>query len=223
MADLIEKFFLSELTEDEDRELASQLEVSEEAAGRFAETAENLYLSFGLPNPLPPGNSMGSWHSLWGKGLMVLLVLGGLTAWFWPAGPKRVPAEEKPPVAGTVPLEKKAPVKMKVPVPVLKKEQKPVQASESDLVAAPPDPDFNTDYRNLKVVVDQENAGPVTVRILDANGIEVRRLYNGPLQAGKWAFQWDGILGTGRAASPGSYRIEVQGGSTLKQREITIK
>lgn len=96
----------------------------------------------------------------------------------------------------------------------------------------PPNPGFSVEARNLRVVVVKEATGALTVmmrgpegtgtrhvegtgsggvvvRVLAANQVEVRRLYEGPLQTGKWAFQWDGVMSNGKMAPPGTYHIEV--------------
>jgi flagellar hook assembly protein FlgD len=74
----------------------------------------------------------------------------------------------------------------------------------------------------LRVVVNQEADGIVTVRVLGPGGNEVRRLYDGPLEEGWWAFTWDGILENGHPAAPGVYRIEVGGASGVKSQEVEI-
>jgi hypothetical protein len=215
MADLIEKFFRSELTEAEDEALAKRLASSEDAAEQFADSAEKAYFSFGLPEPQAPGRLARFLRSYWGRLLPVVVTLGGLATWYW------WPKMESGPVPKvlTAPKMESSPRGEEVPKP-----QTPVRVQEKVKgLEAPPNPDFKTDYRDLKVVVDQENEGPVTVRILDPSGIEVRRLYEGPLQAGKWAFKWDGILDSGLPAPPGGYQIEVQSGMVSKSREIEIK
>jgi flagellar hook assembly protein FlgD len=76
---------------------------------------------------------------------------------------------------------------------------------------------------NLNVIVHRETAGPVVVRVVDAMGLEVRRLFSGTVQAGKWSFEWDGRAGDGSLVGPGKYRIEVQTEGTTQSREVNIK
>jgi len=53
-------------------------------------------------------------------------------------------------------------------------------------------------------------ADQVTVTIIDANGLPVRKLDLGALEAGSHNFLWDGRSDTGQPAAAGSYRIQVE-------------
>ena len=63
----------------------------------------------------------------------------------------------------------------------------------------------------------------MTVRILDPAGKEVRALYTGFVGAGRWNFQWDGLLQDGQAAGAGDYRIDVQAGEAHLSKDIRVK
>ena len=76
---------------------------------------------------------------------------------------------------------------------------------------------------NLRVVVTRQAPGPVTVRVMDPTGIEVRRMYEGVLQPGRWVFDWDGRLQNGGAALPGRYKIEVDSDAGNQAREVMIR
>jgi hypothetical protein len=80
-----------------------------------------------------------------------------------------------------------------------------------------------TAYSELNIVVGMKNPGSVSVVVLDSSGAEVRRLFDGVLQAGKWSFDWDGRLDDHQAALPGGYRIEVRSGGVTQSREVNIR
>jgi len=88
MPDLIEKFFQNDLTEAEKEALGRELEGPGESAQRFGERAEELYRSFGLPEPrwmgpesLRPqlGPGFGKWLSLF----LFTAALAGGVAWIY--------------------------------------------------------------------------------------------------------------------------------------------
>jgi len=123
-----------------------------------------------------------------------------------------------------------APVAKIVP-PAPPRAQRPAPKKVAPLAAAPavvavvsPEPEARAteEFTNLEVIVRQEQPGPVRVRILAPDRTEVRRLYEGALQAGQWSFKWDGILATGQAATPGQYLIEIEKGSVRKTQEVII-
>jgi hypothetical protein len=249
MTDLIDKFFRTELTDQEDEKLSAQLESSEDEADRFVAKAEEAYYSFGLSEPKEPSAWKRFLRSSWVGWLLAVVLLGGLGLWHpWTRGTASVAplgVSKTEPVAQAV-----APAKVTTSVVKAKKEPlvaKPVEATRAAMVptviptptvvpvqsvGAPPNPGFDTDTRNLRVLVEKEaagalvvkmqgpkgiearrlegaGAGVVVVRVLAANQVEVRRLYEGPLQVGKWAFKWDGVMSNGKMAPPGTYHIEV--------------
>ncbi len=240
MADLIEKFFRSELTEAEDQALAKLLASSEDAAERFAQKAEKVYFGFGLPEPKAPGKLARFLKSSWGRWAPVV-VLSGVGVWhYWPQVESQpLPVVVSSPVMAPVPAQ----TELKIIAPVSRKAEKPIGPppvpTESVVLTpsipngatpvpagmdqAPPNPGFDTDYRNLRVVVDQEAAGSILVRITGPDGTEVRRLYEGPLAVGKWAFTWDGLLDQNRAATSGIYHIEVKGNGNSMSKEVMIR
>lgn len=244
MADLIKKFFQSELTEAEDKALARRLTSSEAEAERFAEQAERIYYSFGLPEPKAPGRLIRFFRSSLGRFITTLAVLGGIGAFVWWAQvetrsssvplngvmptpcvvePQKteVPPSGKEQLIGTLGPPPVPSATVKIPsTPRIPMGETPVPVVPGE---APPKPGFDTDYRNLKVVVDQEKAGPITVQILSPQGFAVRRLFAGPLGAGKWAFSWDGIMDDGLAAESGIYHIEVKSETVTMSKEVIIR
>jgi hypothetical protein len=123
-----------------------------------------------------------------------------------------------------VPAAKSAPAKSGVPAAI-------PQVPVADTGKQPPGPgampsisdDVRQSHPGLRVIVGLKAPGPVNVRVLDTSGTEVRKLYSGEMQAGRWAFEWDGFLGDGMAAIPGRYLIEVQSGGVTQYRSVVIK
>ncbi|HEY5039646.1 MAG TPA: FlgD immunoglobulin-like domain containing protein [bacterium] len=78
-------------------------------------------------------------------------------------------------------------------------------------------------FSRLSVSLHLLSPGSLVVRVLDSVGTEVMPIFNGTLQAGTWAFVWNGLLKDGRLAPPGKYRIEVRSGSWSQIKEILIQ
>jgi hypothetical protein len=77
-------------------------------------------------------------------------------------------------------------------------------------------------HSDLEVVIHWPKTGQVTVRILSLDGTKEILLYQGLLQRGKWAFDWDGRLADGHTAPPGSYHILVEAGPVTQSSTIVI-
>ncbi len=198
MSDLIQAFFVRDLSPEESDLLARTLENSGDDALRFASLGEAAYQATGLPahhwhgaNPWGPG-----WGTA-GKGttlLKILLAAGGLGAAWWY-------------------FHRPAP-----PIPASLSSIKPVESLQPSVPYCPPKPVQplssvpGMEGKNLQVEVDVAQPGLVTVRVLDPQGAEVRHLYTGFLQKGGWRFAWDGLLSDGKAAPEGRYLIEVKSG-----------
>jgi hypothetical protein len=206
MPDLIKKYFQSELSLEEDEVLSKLLSTSEDAAEEFALKAEQAYFELGLPEPIipQPVNKTLKWSG--GRFLKIVLALVSVAAIYWwlrPVKPVMLSKEEL-----NLPINTQIPnVKNLVPVKV---------------IGPPPNPDFDTDYRNLSVIVNLDKESPIVVRIIGPDGLEVRRLYQGPLKAGQWSFVWNGLLDNGQPAIPGTYKIFVDSSAGSKSKEVTI-
>ena len=216
MADLIEQFFARDLSAAEHEALSKFLQESPEAALKYQHLLEQDYMATGLPQPtLPKGlNSLPkTGGSLLGKGalLRVLAVgLAGMSAglfWkFWSKpNPATLPTMQRPSLAVSPKPAQPAVVRQK-PAPV-----QPLAAGPSQ------------EGQELSVVVNTAGKSLVTVRILDAQGNEVRAIYTGFVETGHWSFRWDGLLENGEPANPGSYQIDVQSGETHMSKNIQIK
>jgi hypothetical protein len=218
MIDLVQEFFKRDLTEAEQEALSKLLERSPEAASSYERLLEQNYLATGLPQPtLPKGlqslphPGAGGIAGLGGsiKILLVVLAAAGVALWkFWP----QTKAEISMPIQQSAQhiLEKH----LTVPVKPVVKKLVPIQPS-----AAGP----AQEGQELSVIVDAPQRSLVTVRILGPAGNEVRALYTGFVEVGRWDFKWDGLLGNGEAAGPGDYRIDVQSGAAHQSKDIRIK
>ncbi len=212
MPDLISKYFQSELSPEEDEVLEKLLSTSEEAAGEFAEKAEQAYFELGLPEPTVERSVKRTFRWGGGRFFQVVLVLAGIGVLYWWLHPERVFAPTKgegSPKELTTPTITLAPV-IKDIVP-------------AKLVGPPPNPDFDTYYHNLSVVVNLDKKSRILVRIFGPDGAEVRKLYQGDLKEGEWAFTWNGLLDNGQPAAPGTYRISVEENSGAKSKEVVIR
>lgn len=75
----------------------------------------------------------------------------------------------------------------------------------------------------ITVLVTQAEAGKASVKILDASGTKIRRLYAGTMAPGKYHFQWNGLDDQGHKVTPGIYTIEVQNSAGIEKRQLAIR
>jgi len=219
MTDLVQEFFLRDLSEAEHEALSKMLESTPDAALRYEQLLEQSYLATGLPQPsLPQGlqslphPGAGGLTGLSGsiKILLAVLATTGVILWkFWPQPKTEISVPVQPQA-----VQQTAPKALTVPVKEAIKLLAPVQPS-----AAAPGPEG----QELSVVVDAPVKNLVTVRILGQDGQEIRNLYTGFVQPGHWAFRWDGDLTDGKPAPPGNYQIDVQTGTLHQTKNIRIK
>lgn len=217
MADLVKEFFERDLTEAEHEAMARLLEQSPEAALDYERRLEQYYLATGLPQPtLPqslrylPKTGGGGWisGSGWIKLMALGLAMGGALWKFWPATKVEIPVTVHPQAARQVPVE-----------PALRS----VRPEAGRPLPFHPAAGGLQEGKELSVVLDAPRKSLVTVRILDDRDKEVRDLYTGFVQPGRWAFRWDGLLENGEPADAGRYRIDVQSGATHLTKNIQIK
>ena len=250
--DLVDKFFVSDLSLAEEETLDSLLASSGEAAERFAEKAAEAYALFGLPDP--EGDSAGKTST--GRKVLVLLVLALALAFgsaFWRHGlnflnPSSPRGQSLVPSAG---LSKALGGKNKAPLPAASSlsgsstessmksglSEKPgaLSATENQsegavstqriapTLAPPAGVPQAKVHSRLRISVNIGQDGPVTVEILGATGLKVKNLYSGFLPAGNYSFSWDGKLEDGQRAPPGDYRIETQSGATVQTQDFSIQ
>jgi hypothetical protein len=78
-------------------------------------------------------------------------------------------------------------------------------------------------HSNLEVMVRRSSPGQVTVEVLNPFGTPVVLLYQGLLEPGNWAFDWNGRLGDGSPVPPGTYHIQVQSGAIVQSRSVVLR
>lgn len=106
-----------------------------------------------------------------------------------------------------------------------------ISSHEVQAPAAPPSSltPLNTEvqahhpHTNLEVMVKQAKPGLVTVRVLGPDGSQAVMLYQGDLQPGSWAFDWNGRLADGEAPPGGTYQIQVISGAVTLGKSVSIK
>jgi len=250
--DPIIKFFREDLTEAEEAALLERLSSSVEDALRFGQHAEASYRHYGLPEPKwqggppPPGFPQGpGWRlGLW----LPLALLTGLSVWgalkYWKGTANNLSASipESSQVATTL-----SEMKKNLPIPVKKEiipdrlpqepqeqtEEAPSSAlapsqsiSEASVPALTPInaavPNHHP-HTNLEVMVKRARPGPVTVRVLGPDGTQAVVLYQGMLQPGNWAFDWNGRLADGGAPPAGTYQIQVVSGAVTLNKPVVLR
>ncbi len=251
MKELIEKYFRGEMTEAEEEALGAQLLNSDETARQFGNRAEAAYKGFGLPEPkwlgrgpVPApfaGPKLGPWI-----GPFFLVLIFGALLWYFlrPGATGNIPvvavkvetreAEVLVPVHSSTPREPVETMAKKVsralPPPIvttlpagLSRESTASSAKSEDPGAPPSIGEGQKEaFPELQVILNLKAPGTVRVRVLDASKVEVRRLFEGQMQPGRWSFEWDGFMENGSAAQPGQYHIEVESEGVTKDRTLLI-
>ncbi len=226
MSDLVNQFFLRDLSLAEEEALDSLLGSSLEDANLFADRAAQAYARFDLlePNDEPDSRlgpepnagpdsgpetgskaDKGLWR-LWGFGLIVLGLAAGLYEWRQYASVQT----ETPGMTTT----QGVPAPADIPVSAPSQEIKKTPSAKASGVKT---------ISRLKINVQVAQAGPVTVWILNGSGFLVKTLYQGSLAAGDYAYSWDGRLENGQKAPAGAYRVETHTGSMVKTQNFLIQ
>lgn len=224
----MKEYFQRDLTDLEEEELAKQLAASPKNSLRFAKQARMFYIQTGLPNPVK-----STWHSGAG-GAMTLKVVGGLVAGGAMVVTLHLAAHKtdvKPlpvavPTVTAAPSPQPTPIAVTRAVPVVSKPIPPAESfgvPKKSVMVKPMAYDPGAKYEGLDLIVEREVPGLVTVRVLDSAKKEVRLLYAGLLEKGKWTFPWDGKLSNNDYAQPGIYTVEVQSGKQILSKQINLE
>lgn len=250
--DLIIKFFREDLTETEESALSDRLSSSIEDALRFGQHAEAAYRHYGLPEPAwrggepptgflsPSGFKLGLW--------LPLAFLAGMSAWgawkYWPGNETKPPGSV--PVVSTWALSSTSKMNGGHTAAPLKKAVIPDQLDfhsglptsqtteirqslATTALVSPALTPLNAmvpthhPHSNLEVLVKRAKPGEVTVRVLGPDGAQAVMLYQGMLQPGSWAFDWNGRLADGGAPPGGTYQIQVVSGAVTLSKNVVIK
>jgi hypothetical protein len=218
MNPLFDKYFHHELNDAEEQELDALLKSSQDAAWEFGHAAEEDYVRFGLPEPRLPGKGKGVGFMANAGVWTLLLILLTLFLLFRMRDCGKVPV---PAIPEPVPTPTKA-------VHVKKAAPRPRTPTPTPVIVVQPAADPTQEAMikqvgtNLRVVVNRPEAGLVAVNVYDSKGVRVRHLYEGMLQPGRWAFQWDARDADGQQVVPGKYRITVTSEGSTQSKELDI-
>lgn len=206
MTNLVEEFFKRDLSETEAQALEDLLERSSGDALRFGEKLRGEYLSLGLPDPqtIPPSVATAPQSLAWVKAFLLAAAFGGLATTVWRL-------ETKPaivPVPHAVAPSNLTRHREELPPPPVVIPERLTSTAEGN---------------RLSVVVELGKAAPVQVSILGPNHQNVRSLFDGNLQPGKWSLHWDGLLDDGSKAPAGDYHIQVRSGSSEMSKTVSIE
>jgi hypothetical protein len=221
VADLVSKYFSSELDRAEEESLEGLLDSSAKESERFSDMALSEYRAMGLPDA-SKGWTLPAWKA--GHWIALCLAGGGLAWLLWPCAPK--PRPDLALEGGTFGVEARRSLdRMDDSVPTGRLQALPPIREEAprlnlDRQAARPAPRRGS---LLGLLVKQASAGPARVWVRDAAGAEVQRIYSGQLGPGEWRFEWDGRLADGTRAAPGTYTIAVQRGASLQTEQVHLK
>lgn len=75
---------------------------------------------------------------------------------------------------------------------------------------------------STRIPFELAKAGPVRLRIHDAQGRQVRRLFGGALEAGPHSLEWDGRDDAGRPAPSGVYFCRSEAGGASQVRKLVL-
>jgi flagellar basal-body rod modification protein FlgD len=75
----------------------------------------------------------------------------------------------------------------------------------------------------LRVSVETQKTQSVIVNVLDANGLLVRRLYQGSWEPGVHQVDWDGKDEMGNPVLPGDYTVIVNADGKAMSGVVTVK
>jgi hypothetical protein len=236
MADLLKEYFKRDLTDAEDQKLAKQLAASPRAALRFARLAQVAYVQTGLPKPSAHGAHAGhaahAAHTVSGTATHFIapVAVKIASALLVTAATTLVVLNHRAPA----PQEKPAPTPIPVVQPSVTLKPSPIPTPVPFHPSPTPSPtpargmvqplafDPLQKYSGLDMMVQKVSPGLVTVRILDGSGNEIRLLFAGMLEQGKWEFQWDGKRTDGSLVEPGLYQAQVESDGQTLTKEIKI-
>lgn len=197
-----------------------------------------------LPPSAPAAAGLGGWPWL---SIIVTLGLSGLIAWRYfcvchnaamepppPAvvspltqGSKTIPAVKpvRPETSSDVSNEAEDETESQDINVSTKKESTTAESSALASSVTPVNLDLypSRAYSNLSVEIDQTQLGSLAVRVLDPQGVEMKTLFKGSLNAGRWVFEWDGKLANDQPAPAGDYQIEVRSGTFVQHKNIQIQ
>jgi cytoskeletal protein RodZ len=243
MAELLQDYFYADLSEEQLDQIEALLQGDESQALALASHAEAFYKKLRLPEPRQARG--GGW---WGAslGLLLLLALAWQLHLSNPAFRMGLPAPASAPAADPVTApaarhdaraDRSAPGTA-APAPhrsVLASASNAAPSPAASAAAAPAAPQTQPMADAVHLLLSAPANGPALLlvtlhlpraqalhlRVLDAGGAEVKRLFDGPSDAGDHLFQWDGVGPHGPVGS-GVYAVECQGADPSLTRRIRV-
>jgi hypothetical protein len=197
--DLLQAYFERDLSDDEEQALSEQVLHDVAAANRLADLAAGLYAGSGLPQP-SAGTGAGAGLAAVPVAKLSVAVALAVALGFglgWQARQTR-PSASAPPAA--------APAPEPSPLPAASPAGGKAQVGEA-----------------LAVVFELKTRRQVVVEAVDARGRRVALLAAGWFGPGKVKIPWDGTDRQGRPLPAGKYRMLIDHGQGILQREFFIK
>jgi hypothetical protein len=198
VADLIREFFLRDLSEKEEELLKSSLQ-DLATAQLFADEARVAYLATGMGLRTLRVERFQRKLALL-KPVVVAVASAAVATASWMATHKAAPL----PTAAPLPPQA-------VPTAVVPHLQ-PLPACD------PP----SAVFKRVQIKLPLGAKGPVSVRILDANGGWICTLNEGPLSPGQADLWWDGQDAKGQAVRPGVYQVVVSNEGKTETRAVLV-
>jgi DNA-binding beta-propeller fold protein YncE len=96
----------------------------------------------------------------------------------------------------------------------------PLTASVVGITFHPPFP--NPAHEKVRLALELHSATYILVRICDAGGGSIRRLWDGPLGPGMHAMTWDRRDNRSRLVTGGSYFIQLDAGREIATRKVVV-
>lgn len=233
-----EEIFKRDLTAKEDDRVLEAIAASPQAASRLAEMAEAAYKATGYPSPmkgLP-------WRRRIRPARLAMALAGlcglGLVSWLsWEAGRHSLASDSTaihsratesgwPVVRDEVRESRNAAPRRRLPPAA--PAARPVQRDgvESPALQAPANPvrptfsqpDKSLTYNRLAAIIHLSAPAVVEARVLDSQGLLLRKLVRRPFPAGTHRLEWDGRLADGSLAGAADYFLEIRAdGKTLRK------
>jgi hypothetical protein len=198
VAELTREFFLRDLSEEEEELLKSSLQ-DLATAQLFADEAQAAYLATGLGlRTLRIERLLRKLALL--KPVVVVVTSAAMAAASWMATHRPCPL----PPATQLP-------QLAVPTAVVPHLQ-PLPACDTP----------SAFFKRVQIKLPLGAKGPVSVKILDANGRWVCTLNEGPLQPGQADLWWDGQDAKGLAVRPGVYEVVVTSEGKTEARTLLV-
>ncbi len=214
MPDLIQDYFIRDLSDSELDELGRLIESRPMENDRFYQESLDYWEKLGLPQPPQVSSSDSPW-----KILGFLLLVSGLFFLLFHFSRKSPQLTETAKIHTTQLDHGIEPIKVMQNPRV--GSEKPSPTSVISIPAAISNPSPRR-HDSLYAIVVQNEKKLVTLRVLDSLGAEQRLLFAGILEAGTWRYEWDGRDERGNYVAPGKYFIETLSDGVSAKKTVLV-